>query len=134
MKVKHGKGASWLLRLAVNGCFSWSVVSLWRATVDLLVDLLQLLRLLLGYVEPNREIVVVLYEFLDCAGAVLKVSRQIFALFGQLLHHIGDLDAVKCGLSKLLVLAQKTLVDAFKLLDVTLDVTQHSVCALKLLD
>ena len=72
----------------------------------MLVDLLELLRLLLGNVQANREVIVVLDESLDCAGTVLQVRAEAFPLLGQLLHDVGDLDAIERRLTQLLVLAE----------------------------
>ena len=112
---------------------SVSVALRW-ATVDSLVDLLKLAGFSLRDVQPNRQIVVVFDQFLDCASPRLKVSTQGLTLLSQLLDHVRDLNAVKSGLSELLVLAKQVLVDALKLLDVLLQVAKHLIGPLKLLD
>ena len=51
-----------------------SIIAARSLRVDLLVDLLELLRLLLGDVQPDRQIVVVLNQLLNGASAVLQIS------------------------------------------------------------
>ena len=78
-------------------------VALRWSHVDLLVDLLELLSLLLGDVQPNREVIVVLNQTLNCTCAILKVCTESLALLSKLLHDVGDLNTVKGSLSQFLV-------------------------------
>lgn len=111
-----------------------SVVPFRRLVVHLLVDLLHLLGFLLGDVQANREVVIVLNEFLDRPGPVLQVSTKAFALLGKLLDHVGDLDAIESCLAELLVLTEKALVDPFELGDMRTQVSHHLVRSLELLN
>ena len=48
---------------------------------NLLVDGIELFRLLLGNVEPDRQVIVVFNQPLDCTASVLEVSTECFTLF-----------------------------------------------------
>lgn len=89
---------------------------------------------MLRNVKPDRQIVVVLNQAFDSACAVLKIRGEALAFFCQLLDNIGNLDSIKCSLSQLFILPEQVLIDAFKLIDVLLELANDSICAFELLD
>lgn len=111
-----------------------SVVSLGWSRIDLLVDLLELLGLLLRDVQLYRQVIVVFDQLLNRSCAVLQVGRETLPLLGELLHDVGDLDAVQSRLSQLLVLTQQVAIDVLELADVVVEVADHLVGALELLN
>jgi len=59
--------------------FSGSISFRWTA-IDLLVNLIQLLCFLLGDVQSDGQVVVVLDQSLDSSSSVLEVGAEVLAL------------------------------------------------------
>jgi hypothetical protein len=90
------------VKLAILNSFDFfflGSISFRRAAIDLLVDLFQLLCFLLGDVQSDGQVVVVLDQSLDGSSSILEVSAECLALFRQFLHDIGDFNAIESSLS-----------------------------------
>ena len=70
-------------------------VSLRWSAINLLINGFKLLCLLLGDIKPYRQIVIVFDKPFNRASSVLEICTKRFALFSELLHHVGYLNTIE---------------------------------------